>query len=363
MSYESKHDLFNKVSEKKEFREIPIERIHDVSNNPRYGVEGKAFNERYEEIRETIANTKGKFLVLDVVEQAGNPGHYNIFKGGSTRLSIARELHSIAEVRGVDSDFTLIQCLVFPCVDEAEKLIMTATENITRGSLCFGEKSTALQLLIKAYKSSAVEFKVMEFLDYAERNGVKSLVPNRQEYHYLVGCHEHFLCTGVLNKKINIGRANREFVRSALRIRTDFLKICNSKNVDDSANLWEGICDSVDEPNLTINTLKKAMAKCLKALNLAQINSSPVNKFDEKYELFCDNGEYELTNDNQKNALLIVGEILRTRSYKSTRKKTHKLKAMGIDNELAGLLKLIALLPKSARKIAASEILNVSTGE
>jgi len=340
--------------------EIPIELIDDVDRNPRFRQDDVLFNENAVDIRESMLRAKGEYLVLHVVKSQKSPGRYGLFRGGSTRLQIARELNLQANKEGVDSNFKYIKCIVYPHIEKSEKLLSTVTENIARGELCYGEKAEALQLSLEAYRlvlGDEREIVADEIVKYLSENGARALAATKQEVGYLIGCREHFILKGVLVKKIVDGRANREFVRCALGLRSLFLNEYKSREREASEEEWESICVEVDATDLEFRTLHKAVLDHLNSVFPEEAKTSTENRFLRKYNLPSgDSGEH-LTSDSEKNVMLFFSEFATTGSYVSTKKKTHKLKAMGVENDFEGFLKLLGKLPVPARKLAMTEIL------
>lgn len=351
-----KRDVFTNESASDVFRKIDLNRIDDVVDNPRYISDNTVFNENYDDIRESIANTGGQYLVLDVCEKEGMPGFYSIFKGGSTRLRIARELSELAIAEGIPNNYEKIRCVVYPTVGDSERLILTATENLTRGDLCYGEKARAVQYMISGYNLQRNEgtFVIEEFLEFLERSGAKQLVPNRREYYVLTDCHNLLLSRNVFNKKIINGRANREFIRDTLTLRSRFIEDCVERGVSDGEVVFERLCENVDSEVVTVKDLKSAISGYWAS---GAEPKTYANDFDEHFEIGLDSSiEKELGDDDSRNAVLFVSELIRNRKYESSRKKTFTLKKMGVTNDLAGTFQLLDLLTKKGRTLAVKEL-------
>jgi len=336
-----------------EHRLIPIEMIDDVMHNPRYQQDGQVFNERYEELKEAIYSQRGKYLTLEVTPSGDR---FVIFKGGSTRLRIVRELYDYEKLNSSDvNSFETVQCLVYPKVENTTRLVMTATENITRGELCYGEKARAMQYLLEAYsESEGREFQISGFLEYVQSIGALSLVPHRQEYHLLQKCYVEYLSEDVLCRRIIEGRANREWVRNVTRVKNEFIEKCKVADITESVaeTEWRIICIGLDKPELKISEIKNGIDNYFSTLNSTGNQDSEIGeeavvqiKFEEK-----------LSDDPIENAETFLSELVTTGDYQSSRRKTNKLKAMGVENDLAGFVKLVKMLPKGKQKSILKQV-------
>ena len=55
-------------------KEIPIHQIDDIDHNPRYKKDNDVYNEKYDDLKEGIFSTKGKYITLEVTENEQVPG-------------------------------------------------------------------------------------------------------------------------------------------------------------------------------------------------------------------------------------------------------------------------------------------------
>lgn len=328
-------------------KEIPIHQIDDIDHNPRYKKDNDVYNEKYDDLKEGIFSTKGKYITLEVTENEQVPGHYKIFKGGSTRLRVIRELYEAQALSNSQTnDFETVKCIVYPRVEESVRLVMTATENITRGDLCYGEKAQAMQYILAAFRmergyDDSRDIVRGEFIEYADSIGAKSLVRDRFEYRLLQGCYEHFVSANVLNKKIIDGRANREFVRGVYSERIKFIEYCQEHGIETGEIDWNQLCEKIDDKNLTLTDIKKQISEYKARGKVAR---------DLEEKITAEEVEKRLGKDPKTNAMLIVREIIDTGTYRSSRRKTTKLKSMGIENDLSGFVDLLRMIPKKEQR-------------
>ncbi|OED35905.1 hypothetical protein AB833_29060 [Chromatiales bacterium (ex Bugula neritina AB1)] len=161
---------------------IPLERIVcNSADNPRL-----SDNESYEDIKNSIAASQGRYLVLEV-SQRPDSDDFELRRGGKTRLQIAFELKKRwdEEGRAGRNPFSDINCLVYPWVEESEHRIMNVTENLTRGALSYGEMAKAISLLEQVYLSMpGAESSMKGFSHWAQQLGlsIKISVTQIQRY-------------------------------------------------------------------------------------------------------------------------------------------------------------------------------------
>jgi len=353
-----------------DIRQIEIDNIDDDFDNARFTDEdGRIFNSAYDDLRESIVSTQGRYLLFDVYESEHSPGRYKLFKGGTTRLAITKELSMDCVVEGVENPYLSVRCMVSPKVSASKGLLLGVGENITRGQLCYGEKSIAMHNVLRAYSMEHDEQKVdvEAFVEYAKINGMRALVGNKREYHYLKGCAEYFIFPKVLNKRIIDGRANREWVRGVLTMRGRFIDQYttnlseNDKDiaVNSAIEMFNSICQQYDSETLTLITLKEPLKKAVLDVSSqsSDIETTYSNSFDQKFDLEAGDVDSKLNGDVKHNALVLVGELVRTGNIEGSSKKTRRLKGMDVrHNEISGFVDLIKLLPKPAKKLALKEL-------
>jgi len=189
---------------------------------------------------------------------------------------------------------------------------------------------------------------------------MRALVGNKREYHYLKGCAEYFVFPKVLAKRIIDGRANRDWVRGALSLRSKFITRTSDDEDDnveaEAIKAFNRVCEELDSEDLVLVKLKDALDALLPAPD-AESGTTYSNKFDKKYDLDSGDVDEKLNGDPKHNALLLVGELVRTGNIEGSSKKTRRLKGMDVrHNEISGFVDLVNILPKDAKKLALKEL-------
>ena len=151
-----------------ELRDIEIHSIQPDFNgdNPRLGV-----NMAREELKNAIGSRQGRDLVLEVSQRPGDT-NYCLHRGGNTRLDVLKELHAEWDVSDGDNPYSMVVCMVFPWVSEAEKSIITATENLVRGNFSFAEHSRAVVKLKERYDQDDIASRGVDFVEWAKSLGM-----------------------------------------------------------------------------------------------------------------------------------------------------------------------------------------------
>jgi len=348
-------------------RYIEIDQIDDDHSNVRFkDEEGRVFNTEYNSLRDSIAASEARYVMLPVYESE-IAGRYKLFRGGSTRLAIIKSLSLDCAVSGVENPYATVQCRIYPKVSEHKRLLLSVGENVTRGQLCYGERANAMDNVLRAFTivRDGEDWEIEEFLEYVKAEGMGGLVPNRREYFYLKQCASDFITPGLLRKRIIEGRADRKWVIDVLRERSKFIERYKSApgnddnepgSEDRAIQLFSNVCRTHDSVDLIIADLQLALDG-VEIEGVAEPNEY-ANRFDRKY---CINSEgdvcKQLNGDPAHNALILVGEIVRDGGMKKSKLKTRRMNEMNVrTGEVSGFVDLVNMLPRGAKRLALKEI-------
>jgi len=129
--------------------------------------------------------------------------------------------------------------------------------------------------------------------------------------------------------------------------------------VNSAIEMFNSICQQYDSETLTLITLKEPLKKAVLDVSSqsSDIETTYSNSFDQKFDLEAGDVDSKLNGDVKHNALVLVGELVRTGNIEGSSKKTRRLKGMDVrHNEISGFVDLIKLLPKPAKKLALKEL-------
>ena len=354
--------------------EIPIDEIiANAQVNPRLSI-----NESYDEIRNSLYSTQGRYLVLEVSKRPDDSPYYELRRGGNTRLLIAKELRDSWDLSD-DNPFHKIRCIVFPWVDESENAIMNVTENIARGTLSYCEMARAVCLLQTVYRDTpGVDTdSAKAFIAWAKNLGLSVSISNAEVTRYRFT--NDVLAVNMPQLIVN-ARANREAVKWLMMIRKQISDVfkdhyedttlednVSSSNVKARADaLFTQVCRAMDGAVLERKTFQHAVVEALSdALSLtakdkAVFGQRPLcsarSRLSQHYKLSENNA---FTDDPGVNSALILDELLRQGEFSSPRKISRRLNLMGVGNDLGGFVQLVRTLDKKGRKLVAQALLEV----
>lgn len=349
---------------------ISLDRITcDNADNPRI-----SDNESYEEIKNSIAASAGRYLVLEVSQRPGSQ-YFELRRGGKTRLQIATELKQQwdEEGRADTNPFTEVNCLVYPWVDESEHRIMNVTENLARGTLSYGEMAKAIALLEQVYLAlPGVEPNMKGFSAWAQQLGLSMKISVTQIQRYK---EVNDVLMVVMPTLFIEGRASSVVARQLLEMRAKVRKVFKDhygKGEDnhylaqtEADTLFNRVArqyDAVTFRHKDIQrTLKQEIAQAIpdnRRLN-DEFGTTETGqrriKFRQHYQL---DESPDFGKDDKRNAAIIIDRVM-SGDYRKDRKIARRLGMMGIDNDLSGLIRLIGSLDRKGRTLALQALSEV----
>jgi len=351
-----------------EFRELQLSELQfdRDSENPRMGV-----NEVREEIKSSIKNTLGRYVVLEVSRRP-NEQSYCLHRGGNTRLEVLKELAIEWEGRDVDNPYKSVKCMVFPWVDDTEKSILGVTENIVRGSLCYAEESRAVAILHEQYKNSVQNEDVgqVSFLDWSQSLGMSMKLDSGSISRYLA---TNRFITPYMPKLMIEGRSKGIVARYILDEKASVYTLFRDRKGDEPSRdeiviakeETEKVCKKVFQSCDALTLDKKVMAHCIVSVireQTGEISDSerrlfvsqrgPVlESFANRYRISDEKPSF--TQDNKRNAAILLVDALGDKEILSANKRTRALNKMNVTDDLSGFFKLVGHLDVGGRNMVA----------
>lgn len=349
---------------------MELEEIQEnVEDNPRM-----AQNEVRDELKNSIRSSNGMYVLLEVSRRAGDL-KYCLIRGGNTRLELLHELKTewVPTENQKTNPYLKVRCIVYPWCNDSEKAIMNATENMVRGSLCYGEEAKAVRILKNQY--DLINSGELSFPDWCKECGL-SMTLNT------TGISRYLFTADVLNtalpKLMIEGRANATTVRWVISSRAGLLKILRGRlgedlgDNDDESRLQQQslltMCNErtdrlLEQVNREVDAIGLNRAIYTeKIVELFGVEYSPMTD-DEKVLMGIIDSEAKLFataagirpneplgDDNRKNAAIMLHEILEKGEYVRSNRQTRCLTKMGVSDDIGGFMKIVKFLDSKGRK-------------
>lgn len=354
----------NKTISGIEFAEIPLTKIdRDNQDNPRLGA-----NEARDELKNSIQSTEGRYVVLEVSQRPGDT-QYCLLRGGNTRLELLHELHNEWDGDGdsIENPYTKIKCMVFPWAGDIEKGILSATENIVRGKLCYAEEARAVAILQEKYLESGVNESQVSFVEWAKNLGMSMNINESSVSRYLA---TNRYITPLMPRLMIEGKAQQAIAIYLLKERAKVLRVYkvrenHESQVDElTARVLAAALPLCDDVVLDKTKLRTVLVDTIEGMENGWLNPDErreilgqrdmaIDKFAKKYGI--DKG-LEFGKDQKRNAAVLLVDALSEGERLSAHKRTREMKAMNVENDITGFYKLASLLDVSGRNILAKII-------
>jgi ParB family protein of integrating conjugative element (PFGI_1 class) len=156
---------------------INLSQIKPYDRNPR-----QVRNDEYDEIKESILNTKRLNNEISVTRRPGDD-HYMVSAGGNTRLQILNELYQDTG----DDAFYVLNCLFKPWISELHILTAHLIENGLRAPMVLIDKAYAtLEMKKELEAEQGSELSRDEFSKLATANGYRLSRRNITRFNYAI---------------------------------------------------------------------------------------------------------------------------------------------------------------------------------
>lgn len=364
--------MFRKAIDGIEFKEIPIERVvSNVEDNPRLGV-----NEAKDELKNSIGESQGRHVILEVSQRPGS-SEYCLFRGGNTRLEVLVELCNEWDSNEANP-YRDVKCMVFPW-NEYDKTVLSATENLVRGELCYAEQAKAIRMLKERYDRFGSDIDV-SFDDWVKRIGVSMKAAHGATTRYL---YTDMYITPFMPKLMIDGKAKLSVAIYLLNVRSSVYKIIQDRRIKEvgielaemSRREADHTRDGVKETTNTI--MQYAYSECDNVLlNKGDLNKAVVRIVEEQTG-FCTDCEkrmfipdenvlldqfadrYKLSDskefgdDKRKNAALLIHDAISKECKLSANRRTRVMNKLEVSNDVSGFIQLAAHLDSTGRDMLA----------